>query len=217
MKFLHKIENPHRKLEKKVQKWNAPLSHFPPYDDVISHYISRQMMTSSVWWAAILMHVLPSIMADDWQVVTTDGDHGNPLLQQKKCDVRVDLGFLLDSSGSIRYDYQKEKVSTRGEWGPLPGGGYPITQSRRFFFAFTHSRNERKIKLSWKWVISRNHAEKNSVLTQKFMLLWGLVNHSLEISGNLHKKSEISCFFEKWEISFAKCWCDHGFLINTAW
>ena len=46
-----------------------------------------------------------------WQVVT-DGDHGNPLLQQKKCNVRVDLGFLLDSSGSIRYDYQKEKVST---------------------------------------------------------------------------------------------------------
>ena len=58
------------------------------------------------------MHVLSSIMAEGgWQVVT-DGDHGNPLLQQKKCNVRVDLGFLLDSSGSIRYDYQKEKVST---------------------------------------------------------------------------------------------------------
>ncbi len=29
-------------------------------------------------------------------------------------------------------------------------GGYPITQSRRFFFAFTHSRNERKI-----WVFTQ--------------------------------------------------------------
>ena len=31
-----------------------------------------------------------------------------------------------------------------------PTRGYPITQSRRFFFGFTHSRNERKI-----WVFTR--------------------------------------------------------------
>ena len=39
------------------------------------------------------------------------------------------------------------------------------------------------------------------------------VNHSLEISGNPYKKSEILYAlarnpFEKWEISYAKCWSD---------